>query len=146
MKTFLLKTYNKLISYLLALLGVGLACSNQGCMYGSPMEYGTPHATFKVTGKVTDQQNSGIQNIRVVFPYDTVFTDVQGKYSVKTVDFPTDQSIPIQFKDIDNAQNGEFKQLDTTAKFENPQFTGGDGHWYKGQTEIELNIKLKPLK
>jgi putative lipoprotein (rSAM/lipoprotein system) len=146
MKTKLLKTYNRLISYALTILGVGLACSNGGCMYGSPMEYGAPNATFKVHGKVTSQADIPIPNIKVVFPYDTVFTDNQGNYLVKTVDFPTDQTIPIQFKDIDNTQNGEFKQLDTTAKFENPQFTGGDGHWNKGEIEIELNIKLKPLK
>jgi putative lipoprotein (rSAM/lipoprotein system) len=146
MKTKFLKVYNKLLYYIIALLGVGTSFTTSCAMYGTPVEYGVPNATFKVSGKVTTEQNIAIPNIRVVLPYDTAYTDNQGNYLVKTVTLPGNQSIPIQFKDIDNAQNGEFKNLDTIAKFVNPQFTGGDGHWNQGETEIELNIKLKPLK
>ncbi len=146
MKTRYLKAYNKLISYLLALLGVSIACSNGCAMYGTPAEYGTPNATFKVLGKVTTEQSIAIPNIKVVLDYDTAFTDNQGNYLVETINFPTNQTFSIQFKDIDSTLNGEFQQLDTVVEFTDPQFTGGTGNWNKGETEKEFNVKLKPLK
>jgi len=146
MKTRYLKTYNKLISYLLALLGVSLACSNGCAMYGTPAEYGTPNATFKVLGKVTTEQDVAIPNIQVVLDYDTAFTDNLGNYQVQTVNFPDNQIFPVHFKDVDEVQNGEFQPLDTVVEFKDPQFTGGTGNWNAGETEKEFNIKLKPLK
>ena len=146
MKKRYLKIYNKLISYLLAFLGFSLASSNGCAMYGTPAEYGTPNATFKVLGKVTTDESAAIPNIRVVLSYDTAYTDNQGNYLVKTINFPTNQTFPIQFKDIDGAQNRQFQQLDTIVEFENPQFTGGSSSWNKGETEKELNIKLKASK
>ncbi|MFN8258606.1 MAG: radical SAM-associated putative lipoprotein [Bacteroidales bacterium] len=146
MKTRILKFNNRLLSKILAMLGLGAAISESCALYGTPAEYGTPYATFKVMGKVTTVEEIPVQNIRVVLDYDTSFTDASGNYEVKTINFPTNQTFSLHFKDVDNEQNGEFTDLDTTAEFKNPQFTGGDGDWYDGETEIELNVKLKSAK
>jgi hypothetical protein len=90
------------------------------------MEYGTPSAKFIVKGKVESSvTNQPIQNIRV---------------------YPEAQTFPIRFHDIDGNLQGEFNNLDTVVEFKNPQFTNGDGHWYKGETSKEFNIQLKPKK
>ena len=146
MKIWILKLNNHVIAKVLTLLGLGTAIGESCAMYGTPAEYGTPFGTFKVMGKVTNVDEVPVKNIRVVLHLDTSYTDANGNYLVKTIDFPTDQSFTIQFADIDNQQNGEYLPLDTTAEFKNPQFTGNSGSWNSGETEIELNVKLKAKK
>lgn len=143
MKNKYLKSYNKFLSYLLSLLGFGIAFSNGCAMYGTPAEYGTPNATFKVNGQVTDEQSIPIPKIRVVLQFDTTYTDIQGKYLVKTVSFPESQTFKIEFDDVDGTQNYQYEGLDTSAIFSNPKFTGGSGNWNYGETSAELNIQLK---
>jgi putative lipoprotein (rSAM/lipoprotein system) len=145
MKRALLRKYNTLLSYLISILGFGAACSISSCEYGSPIvEYGTPHATFKVVGKVrSDATDSNLPHIRVVMRDDTNFTDEQGNYHVESIDFPDDQTFLVEFKDIDGEANGEYQPLDTLVEFVDPEFSGGSGAWDKGKTEKELNVKLK---
>jgi putative lipoprotein (rSAM/lipoprotein system) len=135
-----LKTYNSLITVLLALIGFGASCIK--------MEYGSPHACFKVKGKVESMQDSTvIKNIQVSMEGATVRTDADGNYQIpEKDDYPTDQTYHIQFKDIDSTLNGEFADLDTIVEFKNPKFTNGDGDWYQGRTEKEFNVKLNPKK
>lgn len=145
MKRTLLKKYNTLLSFLLSILGFGAACSLSGCEYGSPMyEYGTPHATFKVNGNVKSEVTSDdLPGIRVILDLDTAFTDEQGNYQVRTIEFPKDQTFLVEFKDIDGEANGEYQPLDTIVEFIDPEFTGGSGGWDQGETEKEVNVKLK---
>ena len=78
---------------------------------------------------------------------DSVMTDINGNYQVTDkYGFPKDQTYDIKFKDIDNAQNGQFENLDTIVEFKDPIFKNGDGDWYRGETEKEFNIKLDPKK
>ncbi len=143
---YALKCSNKIIGFILLLLGFSMACSEVACEYGSPIvEYGTPHATFIVKGKVrSNATEQVIPSIRVVINYDTVYTNENGDYEVRTNAFPTDQSFLVEFDDIDETQNGQYEALDTTVEFVDPQFTGGDGEWYDGETEKELQIRMKP--
>jgi len=145
MKRTLLKKYNTLLSFLLSILGFGAASSFSGCEYGSPMyEYGTPHATFRVNGNVKSEVTSdNLPYIRVVMGTDTAFTDELGNYLVKSIDFPKDQTFLVEFKDIDGTLNGEYQPLDTIVEFTDPEFTGGSGGWDWGETEKEINVKLK---
>jgi putative lipoprotein (rSAM/lipoprotein system) len=145
MKRTILEKYNKLLSFLLSVLGFGAACSLGACEYGLPVvEYGTPHATFKVKGTVRSEQTSNnLPNIRVVMGEDTAFTDVSGNYQVKNIDFPNDQAFLVEFKDIDGETNGEYQPLDTIVEFIDPEFSGGSDGWDQGETEKELNVKLK---
>lgn len=135
------KNYSTILTILLALLGFS-------CAKDPKVEYGTPNARFIVKGKVTSSDlNEPVKNIRVIMRFDTTFTDNSGNYQITDRDgFPTDQTYLINFRDIDGSLNGNYEDEDTTVEFKNPQFTGGDGHWYQGETTKNLDIKLNPRK
>jgi len=144
MKRKFLEKHNRFIAFLLSILGIGSACTFGGCAYGiGPAMYGTPSATFKVSGNVTSPENTKIKGIRVVMQYDSVKTDAEGKYKIQTDDFPDNQNFNITFTDIDGELNGAFQSLDTVISFLNPKFTNGDGAWNSGETSKEFNVKLK---
>lgn len=137
---------NKSIRYILSFLGIGSAVIFNGCMYGSPVvEYGTPHAVFKVTGKVTSKAGEDIQGIKVVVEKGGVTrTDGNGIYNTDITDFPKDQEFKVLFVDDDGLLNGgEFVSLDTVVKFTDPKFEDGDGDWFSGTASKELNVKLE---
>lgn len=140
------RKYNALITLILSLLGFSTACESLD-EYGAPVvEYGVPTATFIVQGKVSSQENTKISNIRVSTWSDTTYTDENGNYRVQQKSATGDQNIPVSFEDIDGVENGEFTRLDTIAKFENVEFTGGDDDWYAGEAEKQLNVKLDTKK
>jgi putative lipoprotein (rSAM/lipoprotein system) len=147
-KAFLLKKNNSLISFLLTILGFGAVCSFNGCMYGDPVvEYGTPFATFKINGNVKSEVTSNaIPNIRVVMGYDTTYTDGSGNYQISNTEFPDDQTFLLEFKDVDGETNAEYQPLDTIVEFIDPEFSGGTGSWDRGETEKEVNVKLKDIE
>ena len=140
MKTKLLIISNKVLSALISLLGIGTFFSINNCE--SSVEYGTPHASYKVNGKVLSQTEQPVPNVRVTMDYDTAYTDIDGKYEVNTNASPGTDTFNIQFEDIDGEQNGLYFDVDTSVAFEDPEFEGGDGNWYKGETSKEINIKL----
>ena len=143
-ETKFLKTYNAFILLLLALFGY--ACSKDP--FSTKTEYGTPSAKFIVQGKVVSLSNDqAINNIQVVMKGDTVMTDQNGNYKVADkFGFPTDQTYTVRFKDVDGTLNGAFDNLDTVVEFKNPKFINGDGHWYNGETEKDVTVKLTPKK
>ncbi|MEA3480251.1 MAG: radical SAM-associated putative lipoprotein [Bacteroidota bacterium] len=146
MKRAFLKKHNTLISFLLSILGFGTVCSLNSCEYGAPIvEYGTPHATFKVKGSVKSEMTSGtLPGIRVVMGEDTAFTDESGSYQVENIDFPNDQVFLVEFRDIDGETNGEYQPLDTIVEFVDPEFSGGGpSGWDQGETEKEIHVQLK---
>ncbi len=143
MKIKLLEKHNKLIAFLLSVIGIGGACTFGGCAYGTPVEYGTPTATFKVNGKVNSEEDVKIKGIRVIMCDDTAYTNEEGKFQVQTVNFPADVDLDIEFDDTDGELNGAFQSLDTIVSFVDPEFKNGDGHWYQGETSKEFNVKLK---
>jgi len=129
----------------LSILGFGAACGFSACEYGAGyVEYGTPHAMFKVKGSVKSEATSdNISGIRVIMRVDTTFTDAQGNYEVGASDYPGDQAFLVEFKDTDGGSNGEYQPLDTIVEFTDPAFTGGEGAWYGGMTEKEIDVELK---
>ncbi|EKD32643.1 MAG: hypothetical protein ACD_77C00021G0003 [uncultured bacterium] len=138
---------NKLIAFLLSILGFTTACTDN-----FRMEYGVPRADFIVKGSVlSETDNSPLRNIRLIFRdttnqyiSDTTFTDINGSYLVEMSNFPKDQKLKLNLQDVDGATNGEFNSQETTVEFKNPQFTNGDKHWYSGKVEQELIVKMKP--
>jgi len=139
MKIRLLKTYNFLITGLLAMLGFATACDSKD-------EYGVPSAKFIVKGKVKSAKtDKPIENIRVSMQGDTAFTNVDGFYQViDEFGFPGDQIYNVEFEDIDGELNGEFNDSNSTVEFVDPKFKGGTGDWYSGETSKEFDIKLTP--
>jgi putative lipoprotein (rSAM/lipoprotein system) len=152
-KLKLLNSSNSFILLVLSLLGFSTSCNKEGFYM-----YGSHHATFKINGEVksaTDgklipeiivevrkvyQEESGL----IVDMVETGFSDENGKYEVNMGDGPVDQTYHLRFSDTDGALNGEFESLDTTVVFKDPVFTNGDGSWYSGEAEQEINIELKP--
>ncbi len=145
MKRIVLSRYNRVIAFLLSILGIGSACTFGGCEYGSPaVEYGTPHAVFEVFGKVTGDNDVAVPAVRVSLEYDTTYTDENGNYIARVTAFPEDQNLTMEFMDIDGELNGSYPPADTVASFVDPEFKNGDGSWYSGKVSTELNIKLTP--
>ena len=153
-----LKSTDYLIVLLISILGFSSSCKKEEVRY----EYGSPHASFIVRGKIESvvnntlipdiivemrmvkEINGGLSDIRLT---GTGFSDTNGNYSLSDGGTsPEDRTYQIKFTDTDGALNGEYETLDTTVVFKDPVFTNGDGSWYRGSTEKELNIKLKPKK
>lgn len=140
-----LKSTNSLIVLLISILGFSSSCKESG------QEYGTPHADFIISGKIESATNNTpipdiIVEVRETRLVETGFSNYYGSYEVAVGDFPDDHTYQIKFTDTDGALNGEYETLDTTVVFKDPKFTNGDGSWYAGYTEKELNIKLEPKK
>ena len=143
MRKKLLKTCNTLIAGLLTILGFASSCGD------SLAEYGAPSAKFIVNGTVTSEKNEPIENIRVTMRGHTTSTDPDGFYKVSHKGegaFPDDQTFDIQFHDIDGELNGEYETTDTMVVFKDPEFTGGDGDWYDGETTKKFDVKLTKKK
>jgi hypothetical protein len=56
------------------------------------------------------------------------------------------QTYSVKFQDIKGEALRQYSDLDTTVEFKNPVFVKGDGHWYSGETEKDIDVKLKPKK
>ena len=147
-----LKTYNALIVFLISFLGFASSCDPIG---GGAMMYGTPSADYIVKGKVATATNTPVAGIKVEMSMEansyllnsTLSAESTGTYKVTGGgQSPEGESFKIKFTDIDGALNGEFETLDTTIVFKDPKFVNGDGSWYSGQTEKEVNVKLKAKK
>ena len=125
--------------------------------------YGSPHASFIITGKVESAAtNTMIPEIIVEMREVRNSQDEQpatstlvatsfsssysGSYYLLNTTTPDDKTYQIKFIDIDGALNGEYETLDTTVVFTKPKFKGGDGSWDYGNIDQELNVKLKPKK
>jgi putative lipoprotein (rSAM/lipoprotein system) len=142
------RVFNFVLSGLFALLGFS------GCEGESPVEYGSPNATFIINGNISSEKtDEPVENIKIVmvkenfYGIDSTFTDNSGLFEVKDGSgFPEDSEFLIKIRDIDGDSNGAFEDLDTTVVFEDSEFEGGDGNWFYGLTSKEFNIKLTPKK
>lgn len=133
----ILRVQNLIITGILFMMGFIASCVR--------MEYGMPHADFIVTGKIKSAEtNQEIRNIEVKIHGNTVKSDEYGNYEISVLGMSADnQTFDISYTDIDGTENGEYQNLDTLVQFDNPEFTGGDGDWYEGETTTEFDIKLE---
>jgi putative lipoprotein (rSAM/lipoprotein system) len=145
-----LTSYNVILTALMAMLGFANSCERFG-----GTEYGVPHASFIVKGKIVSSEgNIPVPNIKVRMQIDSVsmqhdsaYSDSKGIYQVvDKFGFPISHSYSITFIDTDGTANGEFQTLDTIVEFKDPVYTGGDGNWDSGETQKEFNVVLKPKK
>jgi len=124
--------------------------------------YGTPHASFIITGKVEsaatntlipeiivemrevgNSQDGQSDSILVATSFSSSWS---GSYYLLDTNTPDDKTYRVKFIDIDGPLNGEYETLDTTVVFTKPKFTGGDGSWNYGYIDQDLNVKLKLKK
>lgn len=143
--------YSKLISFCLLLLGFAACDSNGEELEPIVVEYGTPSARYKVSGKVvsSDAKKSPIKNIRVVmiedldeskYPYligDTVFTDADGKFETTKYTYPMNK-FNIKLQDVDGENNGLFEDKVQKVEFQDSDLKGSTGNWNRGQAEKDL--------
>jgi putative lipoprotein (rSAM/lipoprotein system) len=130
-------------SGILGFLGIFSACIPR-------MEYGTPHATYIIKGKVLDSNTKlAIPNISAkagdslsyFFPNQT-YTDAQGNFQMTLEIFPDKMGIPLYFWDADSAENKLYEGRDTLILFDPAVLQGGDGDWDCGTATLTLNISL----
>ena len=117
-------------------------------------EYGSPSRDFQVKGVVTDEAGNPIENIRVIirdaynygYSPDTTYTDSQGNFSSNIIrDYGFRDNQAAYFDDIDGDANGGTFQSDSTSlnDMQSKQIEKGDGNWYEGKYEFEVQQKLK---
>lgn len=145
-----------LLSLVLAALGITSGCDLLGfgmCMYGSPT------ADFEAEGRVTDESDKPVEGIQVVIsekfgntenviydynliPVDTLFTDGDGRYSLKSRNAGMSNQIQIDFEDTDGRDNGG--EFDGASIVMDVEYKGGDKSWYIGKADVKVpTVRLK---
>ncbi|MBP5566619.1 MAG: radical SAM-associated putative lipoprotein [Bacteroidales bacterium] len=128
------------------------------------MEYGQPHAEFKIAGEVKSQAGTPLKGIRVTinprpgepndwsrYSSDTLFTDAGGKYSKDRLKYNWPDELKeaeISFEDIDGPENGgEFETVKlTSGEFSVKQTKKGDGNWNEGAYSVTANATMSLKK
>lgn len=150
MLKYILAFQSKVLIFLMGLLGL-TTCSNEEAV----VMYGTPTATYKVTGTVINEEDQPIQNIRAVITdvpvdkewqtaKDTAYTNSSGEFHLSKDGFPLNEvNLAIELTDIDGKENGEYKTKNNTIIFKFSELSGGDSSWNKGTATRDLGkIKL----
>jgi putative lipoprotein (rSAM/lipoprotein system) len=136
------------IKFLTALLGVfGIsACIGEGKEL-----YGSPHAEYKFLGTVQNTDGEKLSNIKVEIkavysnqPDGTeliskIFTDTEGRYGILSSDRSYGQYFRIKCSDDSSVY------LEDSTDF-HVDLKGGDGDWFQGKAEKEVNFTLKKRK
>ena len=158
MKVRFYRWYNAVLTALLSMLGYGCSSSEDPLdMYGTPVEYGAPHADYIVKGLVTDEADFPVQGIKtslkqvdktevgtITFGMDSIQTNETGGYELRYMGLPQ-TDIKLIVEDVDGEVNGgEFLSDTLDIDFNKAvQTKEGDGRWYGGVYEITQDVKLK---
>ena len=162
MKVRFNRWYNAVLTALLSMLG--FSCSlDEPEEYGTPVEYGAPHADYILKGTVTDEAGTPIQGIKTslkevykdeghIYGMDSIQTNPSGNYQF-TYRLGSDfygnplgsEHIKLIVEDIDGEANGgEFLSDTLDIDYDKAVKAGeGDHHWYTGKFEITTDVKLK---
>lgn len=136
---------NRILLFLISLLGFSVAaCDKHDDSHGFANEYGTPHATYKIKGKVVDETQQPLNHIEmtVVYGQYKFYTDSLGQYQAEVHAFPRD-SLTIIATDIDGEANGgEFEPAMKRVGVNPEELQGGSG-WNQGSVTKEVNFELK---
>ncbi|WP_072159019.1 radical SAM-associated putative lipoprotein [Persicobacter sp. CCB-QB2] len=141
MKTKSIQLFNRLYSLLIGLLGFGI----MGCESSTVAEYGTPTADFKFSGKITDAATGeSVSGIKVSTNNGYVYVENEdnGDYVMNYRDLPA-TAVLLRFEEFNPKQTGQYQKLDTLISLTDEEFKNGDGNWYLGKIEKEINIPLK---
>lgn len=147
MKKIVLKTYGKIVAWILTALGLYTSCD-----IVTPAEYGTPTADFVVKGKVTDKSTQqpvkgmAVINKSYTAPYgnDTVRTDANGDYELEFTEVAFGaEDLTVYASDIDGEDNGAY--LSDTIRIkahELKQIEKRRKSWYNGKFEGKADFEL----
>lgn len=160
MKTKVRHLYELIAGAILSLLGF-TSCDKEELneYFEGRVEYGMPHATFKVIGDVKAvESGKPIEGIVVKFgreadgdrTWETAEfkSDKNGKVDGSTQAWPSEEGIMLTFEDIDGDENGGLFAPDTLrAKDLKITFVEDkDSHWHKGVYTVSFEAKLKKAK
>ena len=147
MKIKMATLYSKVLSVLLATLGLSLS---------SCAEYGTPYAFIKVNGKVVDKESKKpipgigvvLDNVSNAYRNDTVFTDDSGVFIFnREIDFAGPMTFNVTIQDMDGKLNGEYLDQGKVIEIKKSDYKGGSGEWYSGEAVVDMKqIELTPKK
>lgn len=141
----------KLLSLIISVV-LGLFCDsdNSGGL-NQPVEYGMPHADYKISGKVISSGNSlPVEGLRVSIR-DTValstlntsaITDSDGRYSLEFTTALWNNTWHLQVKDIDSIENGLYKTKDTTVSIPQSELNKRGGRWNYGHADKTIDLKV----
>lgn len=143
-------TVNRILDKLVTLLGFSsVLLAAQSCV-----EYGSPHAGYKLNVKVSDTSDNPLKGIRVIYlpdgeqswEKDTLYTDTGGIAAKDLGDrIYFNLNAELLIDDVDgDAGGGKFKSK--TARGEEirlVQTKKGDRKWYGGEFDIISEVKLE---
>lgn len=138
-----IKGTNWALAGLMGLLG--FACSDDSHM----AEYGTPLATYKISGYVTNEKGEAVPDIKIEavtsdrVADSPVLSSGSGHYSVVAASIGRSEQVDLFVSDIDKEANGLY-QNDTIRVVINSEdyYFEGDG-WNRGEAAKQVNIVLK---
>lgn len=146
MKKIVLKTYGKIIAWILTCLGIYTSCHIEG-----PVEYGVPNADFVIKGTVIDKTTrQPINNMAVIHksqstPYenDTVKSDANGNYKFDYNSYGIND-ITIYTSDTDSDLNGLYHSDTIRIKKQELKQIKKSKGWYSGKFEGIADFELTP--
>lgn len=143
-----------MLSSLLALLGFS------GCDNEVLVEYGTPHADFKITGLVDSGAGAPVAKARIItrqiklkgtedlpqdrdvngysliYGCDTTYTDDAGRYTLMGYSYLSSREIEIVAEKPDDGYAPAYKLTEL-------EYKGGDGRWNIGTATATINFTLQ---
>ena len=161
MKKKVYKVMNLLLGSVVTMLGFE-SCSDDNPFNGGemPVEYGSPHATYRLIGTVTDENGNPIEGIKVkvvedtseygggVYEFTNGTTDGKGKFKTgeAVLSFLSEEE-KVVFVDEDGPANGGTFASDTLKLKDLPKGqyakAPNDDHWSSGSFELTADVKLK---
>ena len=146
--------YEMIAGAILSLLGFSSCGELEDPFGGGRVEYGTPHATFKVVGDVkAADSGKPIEGIVVKFSRESEHSwetaefksDKNGKVDGSTSAWPSEKDIMLTFADEDGEEHGGLFAPDTLrAKDLKIEFVEDKtSNWHKGVYTVSFEAKLK---
>lgn len=115
-------------------------------------EYGSPITDYQVKGRVTSEEGKPLSGIQVVVKddgsvpegNDTVYTNADGRFVSHQASTGWVVSGQVIFNDIDGEANGGTFKSDSVKliNMESRRIKKGDGYWYAGMYEYNMEIGL----
>lgn len=114
-------------------------------------EYGMPYVTYKLKGKVVNEEETPVRGIQLIvreadriygIPGDTLYSDAAGEFFCEKTVFPK-SNLKVIYKDL-REQSTVYKTDSVEVNMENTPVRSG--RWYSGEFSKEITIKLEEKK
>lgn len=147
----------KIRKFLNALLTMILGVMGFSCGPFGGDEYGCPSADFVMKGNVVNPQNQPVEGVKVVntarvtedaymeLEAISTTTDADGSYTISCDYYTLGSEVQgVSFRFVPDTT--KYEVFDTVIPQKSIVFKGGDGDWYSGKAEVNVNVTLKEKK